>query len=247
MHRIRCAEIWGGIGSQDADVCSKGITASMYCGACDGGKGGDIYYLSVCEGDMLTRIALADVMGHGQAVSDVSGWLYSALESHMNDAAGNEILSDLNALAIERGFKAITTAAIIGYNTADSYAYFSYAGHHAMLVRRCGDGDWTVASLGESSGKLTNVPLGVDPEASFTQDRIPLSSGDRMFLYTDGVIEAPDKNGDLYGEARLMASLRSSGSGTLTDMKSALLSDVRSHTGGPLTHDDVTLLAVEVN
>ena len=68
MHRLQCAEIWGGIRNQDTDVCSAGITASLFSGACDGGKGGDIYYLSVCNSDMLTRIAIADVIGHGRAV-----------------------------------------------------------------------------------------------------------------------------------------------------------------------------------
>ena len=85
MHRIQCTEIWGGIKNQDADVCSRGLTASLYSSACEGGKGGDIYYLSVCGEDKLTRIAIADVVGHGEQVSAVSQWLYDTLQDRMND------------------------------------------------------------------------------------------------------------------------------------------------------------------
>ena len=87
MLRLQCAQIWGGIENQDQDVCSSTITASVYASACDGGKGGDVYYFSVCAGDKLTRIAVADVVGHGAAVSNVSAWLYTALEARMNDGS----------------------------------------------------------------------------------------------------------------------------------------------------------------
>ena len=247
MHRLQCAEIWGGIRNQDTDVCSAGITASLFSGACDGGKGGDIYYLSVCNSDMLTRIAIADVIGHGRAVSDVSDWLYGALESRMNDAKGNELLAELNALACKRDYKAMTTAAVVGYYTADSYAYFSYAGHHAMLVRRGPGGEWLAAKIDTPESGLSNLPLGVEENVTYIQERIPLSAGDRIFLYTDGVIEAPDKKHDLFGEERLMSILREAADSTLMETKTAVLDAVRAHTGGSLTHDDVTLLAVEVN
>ncbi len=247
MYQIKCAEIWGGIRSEDTDICAAGITASLYSGACDGGKGGDVYYFSVCESDMLTRIAIADVVGHGEAVSDMSGWMYGALESRMNSTAGNDVLAELNGLACERGFDALTTAAVVGYYTADNHAYFSYAGHHATLVRHSDDGKWAAANLQDSPDQLANLPLGVDPNVVYTQGRMPLNSGDRMFLYTDGVTEAPDKDTTLFGEAQLMSVLRETSGGSFMEIKRAVLDAIRKHTGGPLTHDDVTLLVIEVN
>ena len=64
-HRIHCAEVWGGIDHIDRDIVTGGLTASVYSKSSDGSRGGDIYYFSVCGGDQLTRIALADVQGHG--------------------------------------------------------------------------------------------------------------------------------------------------------------------------------------
>ena len=71
MHHLSCGEIWGGIRNCDDDVASAGLTASLYSFASDGGKGGDIYYLSLCESNMLTRMILADVIGHGEDVNTI--------------------------------------------------------------------------------------------------------------------------------------------------------------------------------
>src|SRR5688500_14430771 len=101
-HRLRCS--------------AATVDASLLSTACDGaGKGGDIYYFSVCDGDDLTRIVLADVAGHGLPVSDVSAWLYESMLRAMNTIAGDRVLSDLNEVATERGMTALTTAAVAGF------------------------------------------------------------------------------------------------------------------------------------
>jgi sigma-B regulation protein RsbU (phosphoserine phosphatase) len=94
----------------------------------------------VCGKDVLTRVAVADVMGHGRAVSEVSEYLYKALEAHMNDGAGDEVLAEINHMVAQRGLEAMTTAAIIAFYTEDQQLYFAYAGHHPALVRRKADG-----------------------------------------------------------------------------------------------------------
>ena len=132
MERIPCATIWGGIRDESVDVCSRSVDASLYSSAAEGGKGGDVYFLSVCGNDALTRVALADVAGHGKSVSDVSQWLFESLESRMESVEGNRILSDLNSLALERGSAAITTGAVVGFYSEDSKVYYSYAGHYPM-------------------------------------------------------------------------------------------------------------------
>lgn len=247
MHRIKCSEVWGGIRNQDQDVCSAGLAASVYSQASDGGKGGDIYYVSVCGGDMLTRIAIADVVGHGRAVSDVSDWLYRAMIARMDEPDGAIILADLNQLAVERGLSAMTTVAVAAYFVGNRQSYFSYAGHHPMLIWRRAENKWVPARLEDTDDKNTSLPLGVVESATYVQNATELSSGDRMFLYTDGVIEAPDPRGDLFGETRLLGCLQDAAQGTIAELKTSVLSSVRRHTGGTLGHDDVTVLALEIN
>jgi hypothetical protein len=65
-HQIGCSEIWGGIQGEDLDVRTSGIVASLHSSAAVGAKGGDIYYISVGSNDLLTRIAIVDVTGHGE-------------------------------------------------------------------------------------------------------------------------------------------------------------------------------------
>ena len=49
----------------------------------EGDMGGDICYFGVCKGDTITRLAIADVTGHGEAVSEISRYVYISLKAHM--------------------------------------------------------------------------------------------------------------------------------------------------------------------
>ena len=246
MHQLNCSEVWGGIKNEDLDACSRTVTASLYSSASDGGKGGDIYYVSVCGADKVTRIAVADVVGHGEVASRVSQWLYAALQRHMNDAEGHGVLSELNDLTSERDFEAVTTAAIVAICKADDHAYFSYAGHPPAMLRRRDEARWTSVPIKTEGEGLENLPLGIDRSVSFGELRVPVQSGDRLLLYTDGVIETPDSHGGLFGQERLEAVVTEAGQASLHELKSAVLSELRRYAGGALVHDDVTLLAIEV-
>ena len=246
MYQLSCSDGWGGIKNQDLDARSATLTTSLYSSACDSGKGGDIYYLSVCQGDMLTRVAIADVVGHGEKVSRVSQWLFDSLSQRMNGGNGCEVLNDLNRLATERGPEALTTAAILSLFKPDSNACFSYAGHHPMLLRRRDESAWQPVQLEATSRGRANLPLGIDLDTRYDHQFIPVQTGDCILLYTDGVIEAPRPDGELFGYERLLATLEQAGGKSLSELKTAVLTSLREYVGGEPTHDDVTLLAIEV-
>lgn len=75
---------------------------------------------------------------------------------------------------------------------------------------------------------------------------MPLTVGARVFLYTDGVIEAPDQDRNLFGLDRLKAVLEDQRHAPLQELRTAVLDELRNHTGGSLSHDDVTLLTLEI-
>lgn len=81
--RLECTGIWGGIRNRDIEITAGKVIGSIYSAACEGGKGGDIYYFGVCKGDIITRLAVADVVGHGEAVSEVSQYVYDSLKAHI--------------------------------------------------------------------------------------------------------------------------------------------------------------------
>ncbi len=244
-HRIKCAEIWGGIQGDDLDVETSGVRGSLFSRACDGGKGGDIYYLSVCSADALTRVAIADVVGHGAQVSDTSKWLYDTLAEHMDSGDGAAVLSDLNKLAVDRGLSAMTTAVVAAVVRTNRSLLFSYAGHHPVLLKRRDSAAWTPVEA-EDSAQASGLPLGVLADRPYQQSAVEVDSGDRLFLYTDGVLEAPDAHGDLFGEARLLAALNETASEDLGGVRSHVHAALATHTSNQLSHDDVTFMAIEV-
>ncbi len=244
-HRIRCSEIWGGNRGDELSVETSGVRASLFSRACDGGKGGDIYYLSVCGNDLLTRIAIADVVGHGEAVAEISQWLYDALERRMNTLDGNEVLADLNRLSVDKGFDSMSTATTAAFYRTDDKLYFSYAGHHELLICRKGETQWQILDLDDTEG-MVGLPLGVDEDCEFVQQSESVAEGDRIFLYTDGLIEASDTAGNLFEVERLLSVLNSQTGKSLTEIRKAVLDALYLHTDGQLDHDDVTYMIIEI-
>lgn len=246
MHRIHCSEIWGGIRGTDLDVCTSGVTATLYSIASEGGKGGDIYYFSVCGNDMITRIAVADVVGHGMIVSDLSQWIYDAMAARMDGLDGNLILTELNEKVCRRGLRVMTTAALFAYYKWESQLFFSYAGHPPQMLRRGDQGTWQPVRLAVEQDSA-NLPLGVLEGTRYSQEQIAAATGDRLFMYTDGVIEAPNPKGEKFGQSRLLSALEQAGNSGLFELKETVLAALRDHTGGLLSHDDVTLMAIEIS
>ena len=245
---IRCAEIWGGTVSRQDEVATPGVRAAIHSSACGGDKGGDIYYISVCAFDMLTRIAIADVRGHGLAVSQLSEWLYGSLETRMNDADGGRVLGDLNEIVCTRGFSAITTAVVATLHRDKGLLYYCYAGHPPLMLARQGQA-WHGLPAPAGSGPA-NLPLGIVPDARFIQEKVEVAQGDRLFLYTDGVSECPapedSLNPELFADKKMRAALDHYAWHPLPEARNGLHNALLDHSGGQLTHDDCTFMFIEV-
>lgn len=245
-YRIPCAAIWGGIEPVSLDVSTQGITASLHSTASGGHRGGDIYYMSVCSSDLLTRMVVADVRGHGEQVSDISSWLYQCLQDKMNSLDGAGVLKDLNRLVHGKGFAAITTAAVVSYYIGDSKLYYSYAGHPPALARRSGE-KWLPLDL-QTQSAMANMPLGVLPAAHYDQSEVRLRRGDRFFLYTDGLSEAWDSQfSEQFGDRELADTLNNAEGMDLASIRKTVIDRATAFAGGPILNDDCTLLVVEVS
>ena len=245
-----CSGIWGGIRNLDRTVRAGPLVASLYTSSCDGGKGGDIVFFGVCRGDTLTRVAIADVMGHGQAVSDVSQYMYDSLKAHMCDPDSSAILRQVNQLAGRRGLKAMTTAAVVAYDAVAGEFAVSNAGHPPVLFKRANQETWSIVASADDGngddGSANGLPLAVAADTVYEQLLIPATSGDRLFVYTDGVTETPNAAMELFGIERLNGVLDANADASLPQLKSEVLQALDRHSDKRLTHDDVTLIALEV-
>jgi len=160
------------------------------------------------------------------------------------------ILGEVNQLVSSRSLDAMTTAAVVAYYSRESEASVSYAGHPPVLYRRTTDNSWsfarpTVRNV-QSDSPPMNIPLAIASDTLYGQLTIPLAPGDRLFVYTDGITEAPSPEGDVFGYARLKDVLNANAKAPLSELKSAVLRAVHQHTKKALTHDDVTLIALEI-
>ena len=89
-------------------------------------------------------------------------------------------------------------------------------------------------------------PLGIVLDCTYQETHMMLRDGDTLLFYTDGVVEAVDRNGELYGFDRLMASTEASRQMGAEDLLDFLLRDISGFVGGMEQHDDITMVVVKV-
>jgi sigma-B regulation protein RsbU (phosphoserine phosphatase) len=245
-YRIRCAEVWGGIDHIDTDIVTGGLTASVYSKASGGPRGGDVYYFSVCGGDQLTRIALADVQGHGESIAQVSAWLYDLVRDSLESLDSTEILKSLNMLMLEQHEQVTATVAIVSYYLGDHTLYFSYAGHPPVLLQKRTGAAWTPLDLDDEKG-LVNLPLGMFPGVTYSQQTTSVDPGDRVFVYSDGITEYPSSQGVPIGPEWLIEHLQARSDRSTAELKQTVLAALTGENASGADHDDMTLMVVEVN
>ena len=144
----------------------------------------------------------------------------------------------------------MTTAAVVAYYSEERQARISYAGHPPVLYSRANDKVWSFVRRpdrkGQSDGFLRNIPLAIDLDTLYGQLTIPIVTGDRLFVYTDGIIDAPNPEGESFGLSRLKEVLDTNTNAPLSELKSAVLKTLHQYTKNKLNHDDITLIALEI-
>src|SRR6516162_7855270 len=96
-HALQCMEIWGGIEPVERRVSTPGLDLWVFSRPFRGAQqGGDVYYLTLCGGGVITRIVVADVSGHGASVAEFSTALRSLLRRNINQKSQKKLVETLN-------------------------------------------------------------------------------------------------------------------------------------------------------
>ncbi len=247
--RLVCSEIWGGNRPVHRPIELPGVRGVLYSRPCHGAKGGDVHYLSVCGSGLLSRMCIADVVGHGETVAAVSGQIHGLVRKFMNQPNQRRILTDLNLRLHEMGLGAMTTAAALSYYPPHRRLSFSYAGHPPAWFYSVAQGRWTrLDRLEEAPGnsRVADLPLAVDDRTVYSRGHAAVAPGDRLLVITDGILEAPDPAGGLFGEQRLERLLADDRTATCEQLSDRLLAALGAHCHcSTLDHDDVTFVLVE--
>ena len=198
--------------------------------------GGDFYDVYVRDENTLW-VCIADTAGKGVSACLYSLLIRSMLRSFIDVSSHlNEVIKKANALFMKDcGDSGIFVTAWVGlYDKRTGELTYSSLGHNPSLIRRAN---------GELESLTTEgMALGV---ASFepTIAKTTLNSDDLLLLYTDGVVEAHNKQNELYGVDRLMSFLKSvDRSSGVVD---GVLDDVRNFCEGALQFDDITLVSIQ--
>jgi serine phosphatase RsbU (regulator of sigma subunit) len=205
-----------------------------------GAVGGDYFdYARLADG--RTLVAVADVSGHNLA----SGMVMVAARSTLRalarvhtDAA--QLFSGLAAQMHDdlQRTERFLTAAGVALRGGEGAVEYVCAGHNDLLVYRAAcDRVERVASQGTILGFL--------PDFAYEASRIELQAGDCMLLYTDGITEAVDAAGEMFGEERLAGVFAQLAQNrTAQRVVDGIAAELEQFRGGRASDDDVTAVVI---
>jgi sigma-B regulation protein RsbU (phosphoserine phosphatase) len=212
--------------------------------------GGDLFNIAPLD-EHTIMIYLLDVSGHGiasamvsvavhQSLSPTTGRLLKRPLGHRpfyRITSPHEVLS---ALDTEYPFERFEEFFTISYLLVDPHigrVRYSNAGHPPPLVLHS---DGTLERL-DQGGPI----IGLGHRSESDEGETQLQEGDRLFLYTDGLIEQANEQGVAYGEARLVASLYQQADCGLDRVCRQAMESQRDFAGKVPSQDDVTLIGIE--
>ena len=246
--KLVCSEVWGGNQNVHASVALPGMNGVVHSVSANGARGGDICYLSACMGGMISRVCVADVVGHGESVSQVSDWMHQVVRRRMTEPNPALVFDAINAVAYEKGFEALTTAVCLSYESTDALMRFCYAGHPLVFHFDTSRRSWNPLSIPRQPGsEPANLPFGVAKKPRYDVGEQRVSAGDRFVVVTDGVLETPDAARQLFGDERLRAVLEENADTDQRQFTEAVFDALHRHAGDTsLIHDDVSLVVLDV-
>ena len=248
LHRLECTEVWGGNEAIRKTVTIPGMRGALFCKPCLSATGGDVYYLTNCTEGIMSRIFLADVVGHGSAVAKVSNWLHEVLKGTINVMDPTNVLRELNHHVVRQGFDSLTTVAGMSFAWHTYELEFGYAGHPPILYKPRRSETWRTLTVDNlSKHQVRNIVLGVKDGVPFDIGRMHVRPGDRIFVYSDGLVEARSQRGEFFGEQRVIDLLNAEGTAEPEAVLDILSRAVTAHVDSEhWHHDDVTMILQEV-
>jgi sigma-B regulation protein RsbU (phosphoserine phosphatase) len=204
--------------------------------------GGDLFGVMAIDADYL-GLYILDASGHGVAAALRSASLMTFLRAeHMLQLLGSydpeKVLNEANRrfpLSAEGEYFTLWLGQLHVPTGCLSYASAGHPG--ALLSPAQGPSRWLTRS---------SFPLGFDPSAQFANDHISMSSGDRLFLLSDGIYEVPSPGGELWGRERFQDVIDGGKGTSLSSTIASCFSQARSWQQAEHFPDDAAIVGLEV-
>jgi serine phosphatase RsbU (regulator of sigma subunit) len=196
-------------------------------------------------GDFFDYVDLPNA-GFGFIVGDVAGkgspaallaaavlGMFSAEAMYQTSPAA--VITRLNQGLFRRAIESRFLTTFYGIMKADGAFTYCNAGHNPPIL---------LSPSGVRRLETGGVVLGLFEHASFEEETVQLQPGDAIVVFSDGVTEALNPQGDEYTDERLVASVTARPWPSPQDAVDAVLADVRSFCGDATQSDDVTMMMV---
>jgi sigma-B regulation protein RsbU (phosphoserine phosphatase) len=192
---------------------------------------GDFYDFVVTD-PRQAGLLIADVSGHGVPAALIASMVKLAASSQRANAADPAaLLSGMNTILHGNTQSQFVTAAYVHLDAASSTLSYSAAAHPPMLLLRAGE----IIPI-EKNGLM----LAAFSFATYETATHPLHPGDRLVLYTDGLLEAANAEGEEFGPNRLAHLLKDTASLNTEQAADHIVSSLK--TWASSQNDDLTVL-----
>ncbi len=211
-----------------ADVCDKGVGAAMYMAI--------FRSLLRAFSDQQYILRWAGVSSRNQMESETGIFRRDAILASGAPSLKNAIDLTNNYIATEHGNSNMFATVFFGLlDPTDGTLIYINAGHEAPLVISNGILKTRLNPTGPAVGMLPNM--------EFKIERVSLSPGESLLLYTDGVTDALNAKDEQFSEESLIAAAIKPSASAQTFL-SDIVAAVDTHIAGREQYDDITLLAV---
>lgn len=207
--------------------------------------GGDLYDYFIRDGKLF--FCLGDVSGKGVPAAlymAVILSLFRNISQHQENP--EEIVGSINGTMVGGNTSNMFCTLFVGVlDLADGHMKYCNGGHNAPLVKRAGKDGATDIHFAKVK---SNLAVGVMEGFPYQREETTLGAGDAIFLYTDGVTEAEDKDKKLFGEDAALSAFEFAAGHSTTGAKGyveSVYDSVVIHTSGADQNDDITMLAIE--
>jgi sigma-B regulation protein RsbU (phosphoserine phosphatase) len=201
--------------------------------------GGDFFDFFLIDDDTV-GVAIGDVSGKGIPGAMLMAVSRTLLKSTaMKERSPAECMALVNKSLVDDDVASMFVTLLYGILDLRTGSFvYSNAGHNLPYHISSGGDLQTIPHTGGAA-------IGMSGETVYQEGRIDLQPGDRLVLYTDGLVEVFDPDGRMFTDERLAAYLRNACREALPELVEGAIDVAKQFSGGNAKQDDMTVLAVE--
>ena len=200
----------------------------------------DIFPRDAGAGMQSFLLAVADVAGKSIPAALLMATFQASLKTlSATPSSLLELVKGMNRYACSnsQGGLRFTTAFIAELDPASRVLQYVNAGHNNPILRH------TAGSIERLSAG--GLPLGIQADATYAAAEVNLAPGDWIVIFTDGLVEAENQNGEAYGEERLLGVLQAAAAFTPEQLLQRMIAEVNGFVGTTPQHDDITCMLLK--